>query len=730
MGLLNTVNINTSVGLHTFELHGYSSEDIRRAISSDDANERRVDLRRIFAVFLGELRDNWGDKRFNEFEESAFRVNAPKSGPKSFHNLYRQAHWTALLLTLAPHLFAKTTVRFGYTVEESLHYMVGHSSTAPNLGIDHGDMEYILENLPTIRDWSNHAAIQFPQPSSVQWGSTIKTTQTTQQLNGATHMSNIMNKISNLTEIGDVINLALAIAIEKSIGTGAMMDSGKFLVEIEAALEFVKNNGQHEKAVKMAQGAINLRRWKNELMTGKQTLDTLSSDGISSAVKEILDMMYPLGHPTSSAVSGAPPVVTAPVQQGGAAAGLISIDANLKPAIDQLLKSATGGKGLDHLEALVKDANQRVIDMLDEVSSRDRKLADLDQEITTLRAKVLNTTSYQPAIIAQSTMNPSGKVVTKKANELFELDDPVAMKYLSKMEVPVHEWDAPHYRVPVIDSDYQFTIETLLPTLTGLIHNNPTYLTGHTGTGKTTLIEQIAARLGWPVFRLNMNDGFRYSHIVGKDKLTTDPLSGATISQFDPGVLVTAMENGWIFLTDEADGMTADLQLVFFAVLEGRPLALPEGGGKVIHPHPMFRFMASANTAMAGDESKVYHGTNQGNLAFRDRFTGGFVVVDYLPEDLETKLVSKRVPSLKKNIVEKIVKLGREIRLAFVAGDIMETCSPRHMIAMGVAVCRYMGLGMDGNESLKLAITQNLLNKCSSIDRRAIQEIMQRMGTN
>lgn len=405
--------------------------------------------------------------------------------------------------------------------------------------------------------------------------------------------------------------------------------------------------------------------------------------------------------------------------------GNIDLPINIAGAINTLLHSSVG-KTIDDVNNFLTSSTEDIrksFEAADAVAKNSLvEIAKLKKKMGTMSAASGLSSGH---IIRSSGGFPAGTIKHVKANTLFTLENTADQAKLD-FDVPCFDFATPHVMVPHIDTDYVFTMETLLAVLMSFVHDTSTYLVGHTATGKTTLIEQVAARLNWPTLRANMNKGLGVQDFVGAKDLSVDPVSKTTVTTFQEGILPTAMKQGWLLLIDECDAMASELGFVIIPILEkGRPLVLTEDGGRLVHPAPTFRIFAAANTAWAGDESRLYHGTGNGNFAVRDRFTK-WITVAYLPKEIETKMVASKVPGLPDSLVERLVAMANEVRLSFMKGDITETCSPRALFAMGDNICRYMAIGMTEREATTHSLELVMLNKCSTADRAVIAEFAQR----
>jgi cobaltochelatase CobS len=264
-----------------------------------------------------------------------------------------------------------------------------------------------------------------------------------------------------------------------------------------------------------------------------------------------------------------------------------------------------------------------------------------------------------------------------------------------------------------VDSSYVFSIDLLKKVIIGFELNMPTYLWGYHGTGKTTVLQQAAARTNRPFIRVQHTINMQESEVLGQ-WIVKD---GATIFQLGP--LPMAMINGWVYCADEYDFAMPSVSSLYQPVLEGQGLLIkdaPPHFRKII-PHPQFRFVATGNTNGIGDETGLYQGTLIQNAANYSRFkiTEEVVYMDAKIE--ESILISKTgVPKADAN---KIVKFANEIRRMFSDRKISMTISPRELLS----ACE-LGIAYGGNYVIGLELA--FANRLSRIDKRVVQEYLQR----
>ncbi len=296
------------------------------------------------------------------------------------------------------------------------------------------------------------------------------------------------------------------------------------------------------------------------------------------------------------------------------------------------------------------------------------------------------------------------------ARQLFGID--------TDLEVPA--FSQPNEHVPDMDPDYLFDRETTLAILAGFARNRRVMVTGYHGTGKSTHIEQVAARLNWPCVRVNLDSHVSRIDLVGKDAIVLK--DGKQVTEFRDGILPWALQHNIALCFDEYDAGRPDVMFVIQRVLEvsGRLTLLDQN--RVIRPHPAFRLFATANTVGLGDTSGLYHGTQQINQGQMDRWSI-VTTLNYLPHDAETNIVLAKVKSYQKtkegkDAANKMVRVADLTRNAFMAGDLSTVMSPRTVITWAENAEIFGDVGF--------AFRLTFLNKCDELERPLVAEFYQR----
>jgi cobaltochelatase CobS len=276
----------------------------------------------------------------------------------------------------------------------------------------------------------------------------------------------------------------------------------------------------------------------------------------------------------------------------------------------------------------------------------------------------------------------------------------------------------PH--VPPADPDYLFDRNTTLAILAGFAFNRRVMVQGYHGTGKSTHIEQVAARLNWPLVRVNLDAHVSRIDLVGKDAIVLK--DGKQITEFRDGILPWAVQNNIALVFDEYDAGRPDVMFVIQRVLEtqGRLTLLDQN--RVITPHPAFRLFATTNTIGLGDTSGLYHGTQQINQGQMDRWSI-VTTLNYLPHDKEVGIVLAKAKSYTgekgKKTVSNMVRLADLTRQAFINGDLSTVMSPRTVITWAENAEIFGDTGF--------AFRLTFLNKCDELERPVVAEFYQRV---
>jgi cobaltochelatase CobS len=285
------------------------------------------------------------------------------------------------------------------------------------------------------------------------------------------------------------------------------------------------------------------------------------------------------------------------------------------------------------------------------------------------------------------------------------------------LEVPAYAKADDH--VPDMDNDYVFNREVTLAILAGFKHNRRVMIQGYHGTGKSTHVEQVAARLNWPLIRINLDSHVSRIDLIGKDAIVLK--EGKQVTEFREGILPYALQTNTALCFDEYDAGRPDVMFVIQRVLEvsGKLTLLDQS--KVIRPHPAFRLFSTTNTIGLGDTSGLYHGTQQINQGQMDRWSI-VTTLNYLAHDEEVEIVLAKAKHYRtqegRDIVNKMVRLADLTRNAFANGDLSTVMSPRTVITWAENADIFGDIGF--------AFRVTFLNKCDELERPLVAEFYQR----
>jgi cobaltochelatase CobS len=288
----------------------------------------------------------------------------------------------------------------------------------------------------------------------------------------------------------------------------------------------------------------------------------------------------------------------------------------------------------------------------------------------------------------------------------------------SDMKVPAFAIRDEH--VPEIDPAYRFDPQTTLAICAGFAYDRRVMVQGYHGTGKSTHIEQVAARLNWPLVRVNLDSHVSRIDLVGKDAIVLK--DGKQVTEFREGMLPWALQRPIALVFDEYDAGRPDVMFVIQRVLEqsGKLTLLDQN--RVIRPNPYFRLFSTTNTIGLGDTTGLYHGTQQINQGQMDRWSI-VTTLNYLAHDVEAEIVLAKSPSYDstegKRTLASMVRVADMTRNAFMNGDISTVMSPRTVMTWAQNAEIFGG-------DVAMAFRLTFLNKCDELERPTVAEFYQR----
>jgi cobaltochelatase CobS len=286
-------------------------------------------------------------------------------------------------------------------------------------------------------------------------------------------------------------------------------------------------------------------------------------------------------------------------------------------------------------------------------------------------------------------------------------------------EMEVDAFSEKNELVPKIDQDYKFDRDTTLAILSGFAFNKRVLIQGYHGTGKSTHIEQVAARLNWPCIRVNLDSHVSRIDLIGKDAIVLK--DGKQVTEFKEGILPWSIQNPVALVFDEYDAGRPDVMFVIQRILESEGSFTLLDKNKVIKQHDYFRMFATTNTIGLGDTTGLYHGTQQINQGQMDRWNI-VTTLNYLPFEKELEIVltkNKNYNSKEgKEKISNMIKVADLTRKGFINGDISTVMSPRTVLHWAENTKIFKDQGY--------AFRLTFLNKCDETEKKIISEYYQR----
>ena len=293
--------------------------------------------------------------------------------------------------------------------------------------------------------------------------------------------------------------------------------------------------------------------------------------------------------------------------------------------------------------------------------------------------------------------------------QVFGIDTDIEVPAFSKVEE----------HVPDVDEAYRFDPDTTLAILAGFTHNRRVIIQGYHGTGKSTHIEQVAARLNWPCIRVNLDSHISRIDLIGKDAIVLK--DGMQVTEFREGILPWALQNPTAIVFDEYDAGRPDVMFVIQRVLESEGKLTLLDQNRVMKPNKYFRLFATTNTVGLGDTTGLYHGTQQINQGQMDRWNI-VATLNYLSHDAELEIIQSKSPTYDtkegREILSAMVDVADLSRTGFVNGDISTVMSPRTVLTWAENAEIFGDIGV--------AFRLTFLNKCDEIERAVVAEYYQR----
>ena len=295
----------------------------------------------------------------------------------------------------------------------------------------------------------------------------------------------------------------------------------------------------------------------------------------------------------------------------------------------------------------------------------------------------------------------------------------VKQSFNLESDMEVNGFSKKNEYVPKIDPDYKFDRDTTLAILAGFSFNKRVLIQGYHGTGKSTHIEQVAARLNWPCVRINLDSHISRIDLIGKDAIVIK--DNKQITEFKEGILPWSIQNPIALVFDEYDAGRPDVMFVIQRILESEGNFTLLDKNKVLHQHDFFRMFATTNTVGLGDTTGLYHGTQQINQGQMDRWNV-VTALNYLPFEKEMEIILSKNKKMDnkdgKDKVANMIKVADLTRKGFMNGDISTVMSPRTVLHWAENYNIFKDTGY--------AFRVTFLNKCDDLEKKIISEYYQR----
>jgi cobaltochelatase CobS len=415
--------------------------------------------------------------------------------------------------------------------------------------------------------------------------------------------------------------------------------------------------------------------------------------------------------PVDAAPSDEPIVVATPV------AKLDEIPDDKAQMVNMLLSGVSGGKIVS------------INDLIGFVNGAASERASLQSQLEAAKSAAVSVAAATAIPKAGTADDLDFEVVMVNGNDIDWGQGKGKRSAVIDFDVPTIVWRTKvgdvvrHPLCPDIDVHYKFSPKELCALLDAVSNRDIPWVYGHTGSGKTTKIEQLAARLGYPFVRINYDAEISRTDLLGKTDIKAE--AGGTTSYFKPGILPQWVDKPCFILHDELDFIRSEISYALQRVLEDNgAIRLDEDGGRLLKVGPLCFQFAAANTRGQGDEMGMYPGAKVQTQAFLDRFKP-FIEVEYLKKDAETNLLVRRVSGLPAKTATSLVKFANEVRAGFMQGEIMQTLSPRGLVYMAKFISKFAAKTSE-REAVEMALEMGVLSKATAQDKQKIREYANR----
>lgn len=320
-----------------------------------------------------------------------------------------------------------------------------------------------------------------------------------------------------------------------------------------------------------------------------------------------------------------------------------------------------------------------------------------------------------------SVLEQTLKITQKSGYSIFNTAYGASQKVLD-FNVPVMSFDAPHPDVPEIDPTFKFYVPVLAEALHSVSANEILWLYGDSGCGKSEMWKQLAAHLGMPYTRLNMDGQLTRGDIIGVNRMVPNADRQMEM-RFIDGILPRAMARPGLLLIDELDLGDPETMAVLQPVLEGEPLRILEDHGRIVRPHPEFRIAVTGNTTGLGSDTNAYLNVFQQSAATRDRISA-FVQMPYMTPSIEEAVLKERMPGIDVDFVSKLIKLANKVREGYAQGEINQLFSTRATQAAARRYMRFEKLYPTPEIAARAILETVILNRMDEASRNTVNGLI------
>lgn len=393
----------------------------------------------------------------------------------------------------------------------------------------------------------------------------------------------------------------------------------------------------------------------------------------------------------------------------------------LVAAVDPLLQRIEDGTTWAALVDTIATLESELEDIARQ--DRDRRAQHTAQRVTEPAAMAPQATVINaPANDAELTaLDTSVSTVMRKGHDIFPKAYGASLRLLD-FAIPTLQFSTPHPDVPAVDPSYKFYVPVLVEAMQAMTDNEILWLYGDSGCGKSEFWKQVAAHLGMPFTRLNMDGHLTRGDIIGVNRMVPNAERQMEM-RFVDGILPRAMARPGLLLIDELDLGDPEIMAVLQPVFEGEPLRILEDHGRVVRPHPLFRVAVTGNTTGLGSETNAYLNAFEQSAATRDRIAA-FVKMPYMTPSIEKGVLMERMPGIDEAFLDRLIMLANKVRDGYANRTIHQIFSTRSTLAAARRYMRFADLYADKDQAAREILETVILNRMDAESRLATKDLI------